>query len=266
MGAVDKPMRVIAYAVCLFIALPIVVVVVSSITGANYVTFPPEGFTLRWYVDVLADSRLMRSLRTSATVALITAALAAVCGLAASLALDRHRLRGKEIVSTFLVAPLILPSIVLALGMIFFMTAIGLIRTIPGLVLSHLVVAMPYAVRALSASLAGLNRDVERSASILGAAPLVVLYKITLPLIKPGLIAALMFSFLASFNNVALSLFVAGPRTQTLPLEIFRMTQDVNTPNVAAIASLLMAFTMVVVLVLEGRFGLYGILERQRST
>lgn len=265
MVTIDRPMRLIAYAVCLFVALPIIIVVISSITAASYVTFPPEGITLRWYSEVVADPRLMRSLRTSASVALITAALAAVCGLAASLALDRHRFKGKEAISTFLLAPVILPSIVLALGMIFFMTAIGLIRTIPGLVLSHLVVAMPYAIRALSASLGGLNRDVERSASILGAAPLVVLYKITLPLIKPGLIAALMFSFLASFNNVALSLFVAGPRTQTLPLEIFRMTQDVNTPNVAAIASLLMGFTTVVVLVLESKFGLYGLLERQHS-
>jgi putative spermidine/putrescine transport system permease protein len=255
----------IAYGICVFVSLPILVVVVSSLTAASYVTFPPQGLTLKWYADVLTDARLMRSFRTSATVAMVTAVLAGVSGLAASLALARYRFRGQEVVSTFLMAPLVLPSIVLALGMVFFMTAIGMIRTMPGLVLSHLAVSLPYAVRAFTAALSGLNRDVEKSASILGAPPLVVLYRITLPLVRPGLIAALIFSFLASFNNVSLSLFVAGPRTQTLPLEIFRMTQDVNTPNVAAIASLLMGFTVAVVMFLEQRFSLYGILEKQRG-
>lgn len=257
------PLRLVAYLVSLFVALPVLIVVTSSLTAAKFITFPPQGLTLRWYADVLGDARLMHALQISVTVAMITAVLAVLCGLGAAFALDRYRFKGRNVVSTFIMAPLVLPSIVLALGMIFFMTAIGLIRSVPGLVLGHLVIALPFAVRALSAAMGGVNRDVERSASVLGAPPLVVLYKISLPLMRPGIIAALMFSFLASFNNVSISLFVAGPRTQTLPLEIFRLAQDVNTPNVAALASIVIMFSTLVVLFLEKKFNIYGVLEKQ---
>ncbi|OFV83015.1 MAG: hypothetical protein A2W26_11340 [Acidobacteria bacterium RBG_16_64_8] len=258
-------LRVVTYLVGLFIALPILVVVASSFTAANYMTFPPEGFTLKWYGLILGDPRLRHAVRISFTTAAITAALAVALGIGVSLALERYRFRGRNVLSGFVMAPLTVPSIVLALGMIFFMTAVGLIRTMQGLVLSHLVVAMPYAVRALSASIAGVNRDIERSAAVLGAPPLVVLLRVTLPLMRPGIMAALAFSFLASFNNVTISLFVAGPRTQTLPLEMFKMAQEVLSPSLSAIASSVMGFSTLVMLVLEKRFGIYGVLERQRS-
>jgi putative spermidine/putrescine transport system permease protein len=161
-------------------------------------------------------------------------------------------------------APLALPTIVLALGMLFFMSVIGLVGSASGLVMGHLVVALPYAVRALSASMGGVNRDIERSAAVLGAPPAVVAWKVTLPLMRPGVIAAFIFAFLISFNNVSISLFIAGPTTQTLPLTIFRLAQDVQTPTLAALAALVMWLTTVVVVLLEKSVGLYGMLERQR--
>jgi putative spermidine/putrescine transport system permease protein len=259
-----EPLRIVAYGVSLLVALPILIILVSSLTAASYVTFPPQGYTLKWYAQVLRDPYVMRSLKISTIVAAITAALAVLLGLGVGFALHRHRFRGQNLVSSFVMAPLTLPTIVLALGMVFFMSAIGLIGSIQALVVGHLVVAVPYAVRTLSASIEGVNRDIERSAAVLGAHPGVVLFRITLPLMKPGLAAALMFSFLVSFNNVSISLFIAGPTTQTLPLTIFRMTQDVQTPNLAAIAALVMIFTTAAVLFLERAVGLYGVLERQR--
>lgn len=264
MSKAEIPSRLVAYAIAVFIAMPIMIVLASSLTAANYVTFPPQGLTLRWYGEVLQDVQVMRALRVSTVVAAVTSVLAVSLGIGVSLALERYRFPGRNFISSFVMAPLMLPTIVLALGLVFFMSANGLVGSIQGLVLGHLVVAMPYAIRALSASLAAVNPDMERSASLLGASPRIVLLKITLPLMRPGVIAGLMFALLTSFNNVSISLFIAGPTTQTLPLAIFRMSQDVQTPTLAALAALVMCLTTGAVLVLEKAVGLYGVLERQR--
>ena len=258
------PLRLAAYAVCLFVALPILVVLASSMTAANYVTFPPQGLSVRWYGAVLRDAHLLEAVRVSVTVAVATAVLAVGLGFGATVGLERYRFPGRALAVSFVMAPLALPTIVLALGMLFFMSVIGLVGSASGLVMGHLVVALPYAVRALSASLGGVNRDIERSAAVLGAPPAVVAWKVTLPLMRPGVIAAFIFAFLVSFNNVSISLFIAGPTTQTLPLTIFRLAQDVQTPTLAALGALVMCLTTVVVVVLEKSVGLYGMLERQR--
>lgn len=257
--------RGLAYAVAAFVVLPILVVVGSSLTAAGYVTFPPVGLSLKWYRDVLGDAQILTSLRFSLTLAVTAALVSTTLGLAASFALERGALHGKSLIAALLMAPLAVPAIVLALGMVFFMTTVGLIRTFRGLVLGHLVVTLPYATRALSTSLVGVDRNLEQSAAILGASPLAVLLNVTLPLMRSGIIAALMFSFLASFNNVTVSLFLVGARTQTLPITIFRLSEYSLSASLSAIASLVMALTVGLVLLLEKRFGIYSLLERGRS-
>ena len=258
-------LRVAAYGVAAFVAIPVIVVIGSSLTKSGYVTFPPLGLSLKWYADALGDAGIRNALRVSLVIAAVASAISTTLGLAASFALERMAFRGKSLMVAFLIAPLAVPAIVLALGMVFFMTTIGLIRTPQGLLLGHLVITLPYAVRALSTSLVGIDRSLEQSASVLGASPIVVLLKITLPLIRSGIVASLMFSFLASFNNVTVSLFLVGAKTQTLPIAIFRMSEFSLTPSLSAIASLVMAMTAGLMLVLEKRFGIYSLLERGRT-
>jgi putative spermidine/putrescine transport system permease protein len=257
--------RGIAYAVVGFVVVPILVVVGSSLTRTGYVTFPPVGLSFQWYNSVLADPQILIAARFSLVLALTAALLSTTLGLGASFALERSKLRGKSVITSLLMAPLAVPAIVLALGMVFFMTAVGLIRTFQGLLLGHLVVTLPYATRALSTALVGVDRNLEQSAAILGASPLAVLFKVTLPLMRSGIIAALMFSFLASFNNVTVSLFLVGVRTQTLPITIFRLSEYSLSPSLSAIASLVMLLTVTLALILEKRFGIYGLLARGRS-
>jgi putative spermidine/putrescine transport system permease protein len=257
--------RGIAYTVVAFVIVPILVVVGSSLTATGYVTFPPVGVSLKWYADVLADARILTSARFSLMLALTAALASTTLGLAAGFALERGTLPGKSFITALLMAPLTVPAIVLALGMVFLMTAVGLIRSFQGLLLGHLVVTLPYATRALSTALVGVDRNLEQSAAILGAPPLAVLFKVTLPLMSSGIVAALMFSFLASFNNVTVSLFLVGVRTQTLPITIFRLSEYSLSPSLSAIASLVMVLTVGLALVLEKRFGIYSLLQRGRS-
>jgi putative spermidine/putrescine transport system permease protein len=258
-------LRGAAYAVAAFIIIPILVVIGSSLTTTRYVTFPPVGVSLEWYGAALSDPKITGALQVSLTIAAATALISTTLGLAASFALERSTFRGKSLITALLMAPLAVPAIVLALGMVFFMTTIGLIRTVQGLVLGHLVVALPYAIRALSTALVGVDSDLEQSAAILGASPLAILVKITLPLMRSGIVAALMFSFLASFNNVTISLFLVGLRTQTLPIAIFRLSEFSLLPSLSAIATVVMAMTAVTMFLMEKKFGIYTLLEKGRS-
>lgn len=257
-------LRSAAYTVCVFVGIPIAVVIASSFGRTNYVMFPPAGVTLRWYQAALADAYIVSALRVSVTVAVAVAVIASCLGLGVSFALDRYRFPGRNVINAVIMAPLATPTIVLAIGMVFFMTVIGLIATVSGLIMAHLVVTLPFAVRALSAALAGVDRDTERSAAILGAGPLTVLLRVTLPMIRPGVVAALMFCFLVSFNNVTLSLFIAGPTTETFPVRLFQMSQNSLSPVFFSSASMIVGFTVVAMVVLEKRFSLYSALERGR--
>jgi putative spermidine/putrescine transport system permease protein len=257
-------LRGLAYMVCVFVGLPIAVVIASSFGRTDYVMFPPAGATLKWYQAALSDPYLVAALRVSVTIAASVALMASGLGFAVSFALDRYRFPGRNALNAVIMAPLATPTIVLAIGLVFFMTVVGLIATITGLILSHLVVTLPFAVRALSAALGGVDRDTERSAAILGAGPLTVLRRVTLPMIRPGVVASLMFCFLASFNNVTLSLFIAGPTTQTFPVRLFQVSQNSLSPVFFSAASLIVACTVLAMVLLEKRFSLYSALERGR--
>lgn len=258
-------LRLAAYAAVFFVATPIVAVIGSSVTATNYVAFPPQGFTLKWYAAAFENHEFHRAVVVSLIVAMATAALSTTLGLSVCFAMERYRFRGRDLINTLLLAPVTVPMIGLGVGMLFFMTAIGLIRTIPGLVLAHSVVSLPYAMRSLSSAIGGIDHDVERSASILGASPLIVLLRVTLPMIMPGLMAAVIFSFVHSFNNVTISLFITGVRNPTLPITLFHLTEKNVSPQLASIASIVLLSVTGMMVFMEMKFKLYSLTERGRT-
>ena len=255
-------LRIIAYTILLFILIPIITVVLSSLTNSNYVMFPPEGITLKWYVEAFQNSNYMSAIGTSVLIAAGSAILSIILALCASFAIKRYEFPGKRLLDTLFFAPITIPMIGLGIGLLFFLTSIGLVRTTVGLILSHTVIGVPYAIRALLASVGGINRDVEHSAAILGANPFSVLTKVTLPMILPGLMAGWMFSFLISFNNVNISIFIAGPYTETLPLALYQLTENSLSPVVASLSSLAIFLVAILVIILEKRFGIYSMLGK----
>jgi putative spermidine/putrescine transport system permease protein len=235
----------------LYLLAPILIVVPVSFSAAAFVVFPPRGLSLRWYANFLTSRELTEALWLSVRLAVTVTLAATVTGTLAALALTRYRLPGREAIRTFLMAPIVLPGIVLGIALLIFLNRTPLAQTFGGLFAAHLVVALPYVVRTVAATLEGSDRIVEEAAASLGAPPLAVFWTVTLPLIKPGVIAGAMFAFITSFDELVVSLFLTGPRLSTLPVQIYNYIEFASDPTIAAISVLLIAFTTAVVLLVE---------------
>jgi len=239
-----------------FLLAPVVMVVPMSFSADRFLIWPPSGYSLRWYVAMLADAGLARAARNSLLLGVMVMLAALGLGTPAAVALARWRFRGREALLALLTAPLLLPSIVLALALLILFVGHGLVGSWMGLMLAHLLVTLPYAVRVLLTALSTLPVGVEEAAASLGAAPLAVFRRVTLPLLAPGMIATCAIVFLVSFDEVVISLFVVGPNLTTLPVAMFRYVESRTDPMVAAVSSLLVLLTFAVVLILERAMGL----------
>jgi putative spermidine/putrescine transport system permease protein len=245
-----------AFLVCAFVLAPAVVVIGVSFNDSTYTFFPPHGFSLRWYEAVLEQASWRDPLITSLKLGLLTATAATVIGLAASLGLHRGRFPGRGILGAAFLSPLVFPGILLGIALLYMFGAIGLNASFMTLFLGHILISLPYSIRLILGALPGISREIEEAASTLGASELNVLRTVTLPLITPALVAGFLFAFLASFDNVIISLFVGGNRTLTLPVHIFSYIEFSTDASVAAISSLFIAVTFgaMAVLLKTGRF------------
>jgi putative spermidine/putrescine transport system permease protein len=235
----------------LYLLAPILIVVPVSFSAAAFVVFPPRGLSLRWYANFLTSRELTEALWLSARLAVAVTLAATVAGTLAALALTRYHVPGRESIRTFLMAPIVLPGIVLGIALLIFLNRTPLAQTFGGLFAAHLVVALPYVVRTVAATLEGFDRSVEEAAASLGAPPLAAFWTVTLPLIKPGVIAGATFAFITSFDELVVSLFLTGPRLSTLPVQIYNYIEFASDPTIAAISVLLIVFTTAVVLLVE---------------
>ena len=228
------------------LTLPIVVVAIISFSRSSFLTFPPPGFSTRWYVQFVSDSNWMTAFATSVGVAVVSALLAVLIGASAAMAIVRTKFRGKAIVMTLLISPIIVPPVVLGLSLYAFVLRLDLIGTVPGISMAHAIGGIPLVVVIVSAALQAVDRRLELAAAVHGASPLRVFFHVTLPGIAPGLAAAGFFAFLHSFDELVLSMFLAGARMTTLPL---RLWADINyqlNPVLAVVS------TLEVVLVIVG--------------
>jgi putative spermidine/putrescine transport system permease protein len=243
-------------AIYAFIFLPLVLVVAISFSDDTFLRFPPSGWSLRWYEALLANPKFLGAAGVSLTVALIVVAVSLAVGVPAAMALAKGRLPGTPVLETLLLSPLILPTIVLGLAILLVFSQFRLAATYPGLVLAHLTITLPFTVRILTTSLRNLPPDIEAAAGTLGAGPWQVFRYVTLPLLMPGVLAAAALSFILSFDEVVISLFVVGPRLSTLPVEIYRYVHERTDPFVAAVSVTMIVITTLVVLILDRTVGL----------
>lgn len=252
-------------AFCGFLLLlaPVVVVAIVSFSAGNFLAFPPPGLSLRWYETLLGNAEIMTALATSALLALIVAALALALGLPAAYAIARLRFPGRDLIAAILAAPLLLPTLVLGLALLLALQPLKLVATWPGLVLAHLTIAVPFAVRIMTTAIATVPPRLEAAAQTLGASPLRAALSITLPLAMPGVFAAAALSFLVSFDETVISLFLVGPRLTTLPVELFRYAENRTDPLVAALSMLLVVIALAVVLLVERAAGLTRTLAKE---
>ncbi|WP_139973639.1 MULTISPECIES: ABC transporter permease [Brucella/Ochrobactrum group] len=255
-GSTSLPFRVTVGLLYLFLLAPILVVVPLSFSNDNYLTFPPQSWGVRWYAEMLHHETLIQAFWISLGIASVVTVLSLLAGIPAAYAIRRYQFRGREAVLNLFTAPLLLPSIVLGLAILLVFVRLELLGTFTGLVIAHLIVTTPYVIRIMITAFSTLPPSVEEAATMLGASPFTVFRRITLPLMMPGLVASAALSFLLSFDEVVISLFITGPRMTTLPVEIFNYVESRTDPMTASISVVLIAATLLIVFVIERTLGL----------
>ncbi|PSJ62932.1 ABC transporter permease [Pseudaminobacter soli (ex Li et al. 2025)] len=241
----------IALLVILFLQLPVIVVVLAAFSSTSYLTIPPQGLTLKWFAKVLSDPVYLDAIRISLTLAVGSTVVSLVLGVAAAYALFKRMLPGTEALTSFLMAPLILPSVVIGVALLQYYSLIGWRGSFAALLLAHVIITVPYIVRSALASLAGVDMSVEEAARVLGANGFTAFRLVTLPLIKPGLVAGALFAFVTSMENVPVTIFVASAKQTTLPILIFSSVEMGVDPSIAAVSTLLIVATVFVLWLAE---------------
>ncbi len=242
--------------VYVFLTLPVLVIVLSAFSPQPYPQFPPQGFSLRWFQALIDNPAWMTALRNSAVLLAIVTPLTVLLGTTAAYALARLEFRGREALLAFVLSPLMIPQVVLGIALLYVLAGVGLGGSLLGLAAGHIVVALPYAVRTVSVSLAAMNRQLESASMNLGASPWYTFRHVTLPIIKPGIVAGAVFAAVTSFGEVSVSLFVSAPSTITMPVRIFSYIDQTFDPAVNAVSVVFITLAVISLVVIEKTIGL----------
>ncbi len=239
-----------------FVLAPIVIVCAVAFTPEGYLSLPTSGLSLRWFRAIADYPEFIRALRDSLWLAALSSTIAVLLSVPAALALARYRFIGREALLAFFMSPLMIPHVVLGIAFLRFFTTIGLGGTFTGLVLSHMVIVMPFALRLVLAASAGMDRAVEHAAVSLGASPFTMFRRVTLPLILPGVVSGWVLAFITSFDEVTMTVFIASPSTITLPVRMFLYIQDNIDPLITSVSAALIFLTAIVMIALDRLYGL----------
>lgn len=232
------------------------IVCIVAFTPEGYLSLPTRGLSLRWFRAIADYPEFVRALRNSLWLAALSSTIAVLFAVPAALAIARHRFAGREAMLAFFMSPLMIPHVVLGIAFLRFFTTIGIGGTFVGLVLSHIVIVMPFALRLVLAASIGMDRAVEHAAISLGAGPITVFRRVTLPMILPGVVSGWILAFITSFDEVTMTVFIASPSTITLPVRMFLYIQDNIDPLVTSVSAALIFLTVIVMIILERLFGL----------
>lgn len=234
-----------------FLILPILVIVPLSFSSGAFLHFPLPGLSLRWYARLIEHEPWRLTLKNSLIVGAVATALATVLGTLAALGLARARFPAKGLIMALVLAPMIVPAVILATGAYFFYRPLGLTNSLLGLALAHAVLGAPFVVVTVSATLGALDPSLVRAAQSLGAPPWLAFRKVTLPIIAPGVISGALFAFVTSFDEVVVALFLTGPAQRTLPRQMFDGIREEINPEILAAATILIVLAVALLITAE---------------
>ncbi|WP_025105507.1 ABC transporter permease [Microbacterium paraoxydans] len=240
-------LSVFAVILVAWLILPTLVLVPISFSEKASFNFPSQGFSFQWYENFFNDRSWVRSTLLSLQIGLTVTVISVVAGTLAAFGLSKLRFRGRSLVENYLLTPMMVPGVVLAIGLYSVFLQYGLLGTFAGFVLAHTALALPLVILNVGTSIQGLDNRLELAAASLGANRVTTFFRVTLPLIAPGVVAGAVFAFVTSFDEVIVSLFIQSPGLQTLPVKIYRsVTQDTD-PTVAAVAVLVTVLSVVII-------------------
>ena len=244
-------------AVVCFLLTPIVVTAVMAFDARPYLgPLPPPGFSLRWFQRFFADDYFLRGLDTSLQLAAVSVVVSLSVGVAAAFAVDRARFPGKEAAVSLFLSPLIVPPVVTGFALLLFLAQLGLINGFARLLAGHIIITVPYTIRATLAGLSGIDRSLTEAALILGATERRAFWDVTFPLARTGIVSGAIFAFAVSLDDVAVSIMLTDAHTYTLPVALISNMRANFDLSIAAASVLLMLVTLALILVLEKSVGL----------
>ena len=233
-----------AVLVYLFMFLPVMVVVLLSFNASQFGSFPMTGFSFRWFVALWENEAILRAFRTSIVLGLLTSAISTTVGVLASLALVRYRVPGANMISTILIAPILVPEVVLAVALLLFLNFLGVNKSFALLLFGHVIFTLPFVILVVQARLIAIRRDIEEAAMSLGASPAQTFFQITLPLMLPAVLAGALFAFTISFDDITGTLFWKPGGVETVPTQIFAMLRNSISPEINALGTVMIFMTV----------------------
>jgi putative spermidine/putrescine transport system permease protein len=250
--------RIICAAIFIFLIAPILIIIPLSFNAEPYFTFTramltldPDGYSLRWYQDFWNSTSWMTSIRNSFIIAIGATLVSTFLGTLAALGLSRSHMPFRAAIMGVLISPMIVPLIISAAGMFFFYSKINMAQTYLGIILAHAALGTPFVVITVTATLSGFDHSLTRAAASLGADPTTTFFKVTMPLILPGVISGALFAFITSFDEVVIVLFLAGVEQRTIPREMWSGIRESISPTILAVATILIAISVLLLLSLE---------------
>ncbi|GGD19012.1 ABC transporter permease subunit [Pyruvatibacter mobilis] len=250
--------RILCGLIFFFLIAPLLVIVPLSFNAEPYFTFTPgmlaleaEAFSLRWYEDIVANDQWLHSIRNSFTIGIAATLLATTLGTLAALGLTSPAMPYRRAIMALLISPMIVPIIITATGMYFFYSWAGLAQTHLGIILAHTALGIPFVVITVTATLSGYDQTLTRAALSLGAPPHVAFFKVTMPIILPGIVSGGLFAFVTSFDEVVVVLFMAGFEERTIPRQMWAGIREQISPTILAVATALVLVSIALLTAVE---------------
>lgn len=252
----SKLLTLFVVLIYIFLCAPLLIIIATAFNSGDFMSFPPRGFSLRWFGNVFNSETFMSTLGISIKIAVMATAAALIVGVPAAYALSRKNYRGKSAVQNIFLSPIIVPGVVLGFAFFRFLIIKLQLNVFTGLLIGHIIIVIPYIIRVIGSSLENLDFSIEEAAVSLGATRFKSFFIVVLPNITSGVIAAFMMAFINSFNNVPVSLFLTGPGVSTLPISMMSYVEYNYDPTISALSVILMVLTVFVMFIVEKTLGL----------
>ena len=257
--------KLFSFVFAVFMLAPLVVVMGVAFTPEGFLEFPPSGISLRWFRAILDNPDFIQAAIISLQLGVASASIATIVCVPAALAIGGGKFRGRDALQALFLSPLTVPTVVLGIAFLRFLSMAGLNGTFWGLVLCHVVIIVPFVLRLVLASVTGLDPSIARAATSLGAGGWTVFRRITLPAIIPGIVGGWVLAFITSFDELTVTVFIANPATTTLPVKLFSHITQTTDPLVASVSTVAILFTVALMLLVDRLYGLDRLLIGEGS-
>ncbi|MCY6482906.1 ABC transporter permease [Clostridium aestuarii] len=240
----------------MFLFAPLVIIVTTAFGSKTYITFPPQGFSLKWFSNIFSSEMFMRTFKMSIEISVLATIIALIVGIPAAYSLSRYEFKGKSILKNIFFSPIIVPGIVFGFALFNFIIIKLRLPIFTSLIIGHTVIIIPYIIRVIASSLESFDYSIEEAAISLGSGSIKTFFLVVFPNITSGVIAAFMLAFINSFNNVPVSIFLTGPGVSTLPITMMSYIEYNYDPTVSALSVVLMIMTIIIMFIVEKTLGL----------